>query len=108
MYKQLSVSVCELQQCCNAHESPLEGKSYGLLKSPSKWDNLAPFSGWANINIWRVKEHEDSGWLLALINHTGSKERELEIERSQWVGGGSQGQKGYRESTSKTLLTLRK
>lgn len=38
--------MCELHQCCNVQESPSEGKSYGLLKSPHKWDNLAPFSGW--------------------------------------------------------------
>ncbi len=48
--------------------------------------DVSSISWMATINRWRVKEREESGWLLALINHTDSKERELEIERRQWVG----------------------
>lgn len=38
--------ICVLHECYNLQESPLEGKSYGLLRSPSEWDNSAPFPGW--------------------------------------------------------------
>ena len=40
------VNVCTLHKCYNVQEAPLEGKSYGLLKSPGEWDNLAPFPDW--------------------------------------------------------------
>lgn len=38
--------VFSVHKCYNVEESPLEGKSCGLLRSPGEWDNLAPFPGW--------------------------------------------------------------
>lgn len=38
--------LCAVLKCHTVPESLYECKSYGLLRSPGEWDNLASFPGW--------------------------------------------------------------